>query len=212
MSRTFEWGNTVTETICKVGVPAGTYYVKVSSPNGWNSWTDVTYPLKVNTAFTKTKSTVSASNSASGIRLKWNKVPEGNGYKIYRKSGKGSYSLIKTITNATTTSYTDKSIKDKNGTKYTYAVRAYKGSAQNSYQAKSVYRMTAPTGVKVKSVKGSKISAKWKKNSKASGYQAKYVNASKTKTKSFCHHRQCLCFFRPYLHNYPTGLYFPMLN
>lgn len=45
--------------------------------------------------------------------------------------------------------------------------------------------MTAPTGLEVKSVKGSKISAKWKKNSKASGYQIKYVNGSKTKTKTY---------------------------
>ena len=46
MSRTFYCGTEATETTCKVGVPSGTYYVKVEPE--YYHWSDVPYSLKVN--------------------------------------------------------------------------------------------------------------------------------------------------------------------
>ena len=176
-------GKTKTENYEAVRLPAGTYYLKVNCYNGNRS--DKAYSFKINTTFTKTNTKLSTANTGSGIKLSWNRVSEGSGYKVYRKTGNGSYSLIKTIENNKTTSFTDKSVKKKNGTKYTYMVRAYKGSGQNACSGKVIYRLTAPAKPEVKNSKGKKITVKWKKNTSASGYQVKFVNGSKSRTKTF---------------------------
>ena len=176
-------GKKKTENYEAVRLPAGTYYLKVNCYNGNRS--DKAYSFKINTTFTKTNTKLSTVNTGTGIKLSWNRVSEGSGYKVYRKTGNGSYSLIKTIENNKTTSFTDKSVKKKNGTKYTYMVRAYKGSGQNACSGKVIYRLTAPAKPEVKNSKGKKITVKWKKNTSASGYQVKFVNGSKSRTKTF---------------------------
>ena len=47
MSREYSCNNTETETTCKVGVPAGTYYIKVER-RAYTYQSDATYSLKVN--------------------------------------------------------------------------------------------------------------------------------------------------------------------
>lgn len=177
-------GTTKVENYGIVRLPAGTYYLTVSG--GADNWqSDATYSVRINTTFTKTDTMLSAKNTDSGIKLSWNRIPEGSGYKVYRRTGNGSYSLIKTIENNKTTSFTDKSVKKKNGTKYTYWVQAYKGSQQNKCLGKVIYRLIAPAKPEVKNSKGKKINVKWKKNNSASGYQVKFVNGSNTRTKTF---------------------------
>ena len=178
-------GKTKTENYEAVRLPAGTYYLKVDCDDYRGYRSDKAYSFKINTTFTKTNTKLSTANTGSGIKLSWNRVSEGSGYKVYRKTGNGSYSLIKTIENNKTTSFTDKSVKKKNGTKYTYMVRAYKGSGQNKCSGKVIYRLTAPAKPEVKNSKGKKINVKWKKNTSASGYQVKFVNGSKSRTKTF---------------------------
>ena len=178
-------GKTKTENYEAVRLPAGTYYLKVDCDDYRGYRSDKAYSFKINTTFTKTNTKLSTANTGSGIKLSWNRVSEGSGYKVYRKTGNGSYSLIKTIENNKTTSFTDKSVKKKNGTKYTYRVRAYKGSGQNKCSGKVIYRLTAPAKPEVKNSKGKKITVKWKKNASASGYQVKFVNGSKSRTKTF---------------------------
>lgn len=176
----YDRGKTTVENYGIVRLPAGTYYLRVS---GYQS--NATYSIRINTTFTKTDTMLSAKNTDSGIKLSWNRIPEGSGYKVYRRTGNGSSSLIKTIENNKTTSFTDKSVKKKNGTKYTYWVQAYKGSQQNKCLGKVIYRLTAPAKPEVKNSKGKKINVKWKKNNSASGYQVKFVNGSNTRTKTF---------------------------
>ncbi len=65
-----------------------------------------------------------AKNLAAGIKLAWTKVPGAKGYLLYRKTGSGSYSLIKKITDPNRLSYVDKSGL-KNGKKYTYKILPY---------------------------------------------------------------------------------------
>lgn len=68
--------------------------------------------------------------SVSGIRtnqasLKWEKITEADGYKIYRKTGTGGkYKCVKTISSRNTVSY--KNTELKKGTKYYYKIRTYK--------------------------------------------------------------------------------------
>ncbi|MCD8075232.1 MAG: hypothetical protein LUF27_09405 [Lachnospiraceae bacterium] len=66
----------------------------------------------------------SLTNVAKGIKIKWTQVSGASGYIIYRKSGTGSYSKVKTIKNGSTVSYTDKKIAGNNGTVYTYMVQS----------------------------------------------------------------------------------------
>lgn len=66
------------------------------------------------------------------IMLSWKKASGASGYQIYRKSGSGSYKLVKTVKSAGTTKWTDTSVKK--GKKYTYKIRSYvKGSGTKDY-------------------------------------------------------------------------------
>jgi hypothetical protein len=125
------------------------------------------------------------TNSASGITIKWNKTNGASGYYVYRKTVSGNYSKIKTISNGNTISYTDTSIKSKNGTTYTYAVKAYAGSAvSSSYTSKTIVRLTGVNLSKATNINGKKITIKWTKNSKATGYQIQYSTSNTFSSKN----------------------------
>ena len=79
---------------------------------------------------------VSAELSGTNIVVKWKKVKNAEGYRVYRKTAGGKWSKIKTITKNSTVSYTDK--KCKNGTVYYYTVRAYIKSGGESIISKYV--------------------------------------------------------------------------
>ena len=66
----------------------------------------------------------SSSASSSGVTVRWSAVPGAAGYRVFRKSGSGSWAVV--AYNVTSTSYTDRSAES--GTSYTYTVRAYRGS------------------------------------------------------------------------------------
>ncbi len=73
----------------------------------------------------------SASSTKNGVVLKWNAVDGAKGYRIYRKSGKSSWELIKIAEGGSIESYTDKTAKK--GTTYTYTVRAYNGKIYSDF-------------------------------------------------------------------------------
>lgn len=120
----------------------------------------------------------SASNSKSGIVIKWKKVSGAKGYYIYRKSG-GTWKKIKKITSGSTVKYTDKSMSA--GKKYVYGVQAYNGSKTSSYSKTglTIRRLTNPSMV---SAKGSKtgVKVKWKRVKSAVTYDV-YRKTSKGK-------------------------------
>ena len=102
------------------------------------------------------------------------------GYKVYRGS-----KLLKTITNGSTVSFTDTTAK--NGKKYTYKVVAYAGSTDTNKSTSAKVTIYRLAGVSIKSAKNTaskKITVTYGKNSKASGYQIKYVTGSNAKTVS----------------------------
>ena len=126
----------------------------------------------------------SVANTKDGITVKWNKVTGATAYQVYRKVGTGSWKLIKTTTSTSMTN-----TKLTNGSKYQYKVRAIvkvDGKIVNtgSYSAiKTMYRLTRPTLASgTKNIATKKIVVKWNKNTKATGYQIKYVKGSTTKT------------------------------
>ena len=120
------------------------------------------------------------SNTASGITVKWTKVTGASGYYVYRKSGNGSWTRLATVSGSTL-SYTD--TKTANGTVYTYTVRAYSGSYTSSYNAtgKTIARLTRPSISSVTNQTGRKITVKWNRNTKATGYQIYYKTGSTVK-------------------------------
>ena len=118
-----------------------------------------------------------ADNQATGIKLTWKKVTGANGYKVYRGS-----TLIKTITSGNTVTFADTKA-NTNGTKYTYKVVA-KAATGDSTLSKSValYRVARPAISSVTNSAASKMTVKWGKNAKATGYQIQYSTDKTFKT------------------------------
>lgn len=182
---------------------AATYYIRVSTQDNYygrytfvvkrvgasdnTSTTTPTPTPKPTTTVTKPAATTltSLTNISSGIRLNWKEVSGVSGYLIYRKSGNSAYHFVATVANASTTTFTDTSVKSKNGTGYTYKVYTYKdktsGSASNT---KYTIRMTPVKITSVKNAKGRKAVVKWTRNTKASGYQIKYSTSSRFPSSS----------------------------
>ena len=111
---------------------------------------------------------VKASNETStAIKVSWGKVSGAQKYYVYRKAGSAkSWTKVKTTTS---TSYTDKNVK--NGTTYKYMVKAIDGSIISGYNSSgiSIKRLAAPTPSSVTSSK-SGVTFKWGKVSGVSGY------------------------------------------
>ena len=118
-------------------------------------------------------------NVSGGVKITWKKVTGATGYLVYRGSTK-----IATIKAGNTLAYTDTKA-NVNGTKYTYSIKAYAGksSLNAATSGKAYYYFVSRPSVPGLSYKsGSGIKVSWKTNSKASGYQIKYVLGSAEKT------------------------------
>lgn len=109
---------------------------------------------------------VEVSNVTKGIKLSWGKVAGASKYYIYRRTGSGKWSRIKTTS---TTSYTDAGAKA--GKNYTYRVRAVRGDSVSSYKTtSSIRRLKATSSVKMaKAKKGFKLT--WSKVTGAKQYE-----------------------------------------
>lgn len=131
----------------------------------------------------KATSSLKLTNTSSGIKLTWKKVTGATGYYIYRSTSKsGTYKKIATVKSGSTVTYTNKTsgtYKVTNGKTYYYKVIAYASTGKGT--ASSVKTTVRLTGVTLSSVKNSaskKMTVKWKKNSKATGYQIQYSTSS----------------------------------
>ena len=133
---------------------------------------------------------ISTTNQNGSVTVKWTKVPDAAGYKIYRKaSGYSSYGLLKTIKNGDTTTYTDKYEKSiRNGkASYYYVVPYYKKSSDVILKTntKTNYYMSRPVVSSLKRNSSTAITVKWKKNDKATGYEIRCsTSSSMTNPKS----------------------------
>ncbi|MGN1316568.1 MAG: hypothetical protein ACI4VW_05830 [Acutalibacteraceae bacterium] len=112
--------------------------------------------------------TVSVKNTASGVKVSWNKVSGATSYYVYRKAGNAtSWSKIATTSGS---SYTDKNVKS--GTTYKYCIKAINSSVQSkagSPAYETIKFLSAPTLSSVTSTK-SGITVNWKAVTGASGY------------------------------------------
>ena len=123
--------------------------------------------------------TPTLTNLSSGIYVKWAQVTGATGYYVYRKAGSGSYSLVQKITDGATVTFTDTAVKDKNGVKYTYVVKAYRGTTKSAYTAKAIYRLTGVAISSATNAAAGSMTVNWAQNAKATGYQIQYATNSK---------------------------------
>lgn len=114
--------------------------------------------------------------SSNAIKLSWTKISSATGYYIYRSTDGTSYTKIKDITSASTTTYTNGSLSS--GKKYYYRIASYKKSSsgiiaigpKSSTTAKVATTSTTVT-VSGKASNSTSIKLTWNKISNAEGYQ-----------------------------------------
>ena len=109
------------------------------------------------------------TNTSSGVKITWKTVTGASGYHVYRKSGSGSYSLIKTVSGVSSSTYTDTTAVS--GTSYTYAVRAAYGKYEGSYTAVKTTKFLGAVTVSSISNVSTGLQIKWSKVTGATGYK-----------------------------------------
>ena len=138
--------------------------------NGTASYDGINYTVKAGKAvgLASIPKLSSASNTTSGIQLKWSKVTDAMGYILYRKTGTGSWSRIADIKNGSTVSYIDKTAKS--GTTYTYTIRAYSGKYMSDWKTtKTIKRLADPTVSSASNITAG-VQVKWSNVTGATGY------------------------------------------
>lgn len=156
-------------------------YSKIEGHSYQNNICTKCKAVKAATVTAPSATVISAlSNESKGVKVSWKKVSDATGYYVYRKTGKGKFQKVGTISKAATTSWTDSKVKSKNGTTYQYQVYAYKGNAMSKASAaKTIIRLTSNKLTSIKNVKGKKMQVKWAKNTKCGGYEIWYSTSKK---------------------------------
>jgi fibronectin type 3 domain-containing protein/GH25 family lysozyme M1 (1,4-beta-N-acetylmuramidase) len=118
----------------------------------------------------------SVSNGAKSVTIKWSASKGAKKYRVYRKTGSGSWERIG---ETTSTSYTDTTAKA--GTTYTYTVRCITADGKSTTSGydgtgKTIKRLTQPTPSVSKTSSGIKTS--WSKVSGADKYYVYRKTAS----------------------------------
>ena len=130
----------------------------------------------------KVQNVKASSKSYNSIKITWNKAAGADGYKIYRATSKsGKYSAIKTVTSASTLSYTNTGLTT--GKTYYYKVRAYttiNGSkVYGSYSSVVSAKPSLSKPSLYLSAGSKKAYIKWSKISGASGYEIYRASSKK---------------------------------
>jgi hypothetical protein len=151
---------------------------KIASKSTWTAVNAKGRSASESCTAPKKTSISSLTNMSKGVKITWKKSSKASGYYIYRGNTK-----IATISSASTLTYTDTKAKTNNK-KYTYKVVAFTKSGSTiakaaASAAKSCYYVSVPTCSSVKNTAKQAMTVKWKKNSKATGYEIQY-SQSKT--------------------------------
>ena len=161
-------GTIYTYTVrCKSGGNVVSSYDKIGVSGSWNTGS---------AGYVATPALDSAKAETNGIRFKWKKVSGAAGYKIYRKSGSGSWAGLTSVGDVA--EYLDTSVSS--GVKYTYTVRAlnsggniisgYNNTGVSATWTKAAYSVATPKLVGAVA-KGSGIEVTWQAVSGAGGYR-----------------------------------------
>ncbi len=121
----------------------------------------------VGTKYVKAPTISSFKNTSNGVYIKWKKVSEASSYRVYRKTGNGSWKLIKKLNNETFT-FTDKDVKS--GVKYSYAVKAVSSGVLSGYSTKITEYLKKSVVTSAKSTK-SGVTINYSKSAGADKYR-----------------------------------------
>jgi fibronectin type 3 domain-containing protein len=115
-------------------------------------------------------------NNTSAIALSWNKVANADYYNVYRKTGSGSWVLLKTL-GSDATYYFDASAK--RGSTYTYTVRAINNGVYSCFypQGATLKSIDAPMRLALEN-RVSGVMLNWNKCAGADGYYVYRKTAS----------------------------------
>ena len=155
----------------KTAVAGTTYYYTVRCMNSTaKAYTSAYDETGWSTTYIAAPVLVSAANDVGGVTVKWNASAGAELYRVFRKTGSGSW---KSIADTTETSFTDTAAAS--GTKYTYTVRCVSadGSAYVSgynTTGKGVTYIAAPVVTGVSSVSGG-VKIQWAKSTGAAKYR-----------------------------------------
>ncbi len=114
----------------------------------------------------------SIENTSSGIAVQWTKAPSAKGYSVYRRKGSGKWHRIAKLTDPSKNSYVDTSVRNRNGTGYTYQVIAFK--SKNVYgegATASIVRLTGTQILGAASAGSHKETIQWQRATGISGYE-----------------------------------------
>ena len=107
--------------LCILCLPAEVYADSADSSDDTQTEAEMTKPGRV------TIKSVSASSKLTSVTVKWKKLSDADGYRIYRSSDGGeTWTRVKTITSADTVKWKDTSVEA--GKVYRYKIRAYKNN------------------------------------------------------------------------------------
>ncbi len=108
----------------------------------------------------------SVANGSSGVVVKWGKVANATGYKVYRRTSTSGWQYLGSTTG---TAWADKT--PKSGVTYRYTVRATKGSYISNFESgKAITYVAAPKISKLQSVSNG-ISVSWASVGGAKSYK-----------------------------------------
>ena len=165
-----------THYIDTTAVSGKTYYYKVQAKNGQASSDLSAYQVS---AFAGTPDITSRINKAAGIQLGWDKIQGATGYAIYRKPYEGDEAWVRvaTITDGATTSWTDTSVKNANGTVYRYTIRALNGSTLSGCRntGRTMVRLCSQVMTGASKAGSTSIKCSWTTSSAVTGYEVRFM-------------------------------------
>ena len=160
-------------------VSGKTYYYKVVAHNAQAKSDFSAYQ---SLTFVGTPDITSRINKAAGIQLGWDKISGATGYAIYRKSysGNDAWVRVATITSGSTTSWTDSSVKNNNGTVYKYTVRALAGSDRTTLSGcrntgRTMVRLCSQVMNSATKAGTNSIKCTWTTSKAVTGYEVRFV-------------------------------------
>ena len=151
------------------GKAKGTAVITVKAA-GNGSYEAASATVKINVTLLSTPVLSKVENVNGGVKVTWGSVSGAAKYRVYRKSGSGSWTKIG---DTTATTYTDKAVSS--GSKYTYTVRCLNSAATvftSSFDStgKTITYIAAPALSKVENVNGG-VKVTWAKSAGAAKYR-----------------------------------------
>lgn len=104
----------------------------------------------VGTKYVAAPKITSFKNITKGVYISWKKVSGASSYRVYRKTGDGSWKLIKKL-NSKTLKFTDENVKS--GVKYSYAIKAVSSGTISGYYTKTTEFLKKPVVSSAKSTR-----------------------------------------------------------